>query len=615
MKILQVIHDFLPRHAAGSEIYTYKLGKALAERGHSVWFFFTEADLSRPQYTLRKLSFDGLPCFEAVNNHRYDSFVETYENPHMDELFNSVLDTVEPDVVHLQHLINHSINYIDIARQRGIPVVFTLHDYWLTCPRGGQRIRENLEICFRLNMSDCARCISRYSKSSYRLRDIAVRILKRLAPPEETDLIDMLHRADVKTPDERYVRKTGFAINGDKKRVLLAHPPSEITYRLKVPEGSKLDFSIAMPPHTFDKEGEGVRFRVLVEGEEVFSKYIDPKREAKDRVWHSHTVDLHKYHGRKVSLKLVTEPGPSKRINHCAAGWGGIRIFCERGLDPGGLGLLKRGYIRVNSLLNTFDLRRQIKDMDRRTNRIKEALCGVDLFIAPSRFLLEEFLRFGIEREKIIHSDYGFDTSGFSDTSDKDGERCGKTRFGYIGTLVPHKGVHVLVEAFNGMPQDKAELEIYGDLTWFPGYVARLKSLKKSPAISFMGGFDNRDISRILSRLDVLVVPSVWFENSPLTIHEAFMSGTPVITSNIGGMAELVEHKKSGLLFEVGDSKDLRRKMELIVNEPGLLKALKNGIPKVKTIEQDAADMEKRYESLLASTVRKRESSRVSEAS
>ncbi len=161
MRILQVIHDFLPHHAAGSELYCYYLSKQLSKR-HSIYLMFTEVDHAKPQYYYRRSSYMGLPLYEVTHNHIYRRFEDTYADPKMDRVFSRILDEVRPDVVHLQHLLNHSINYITIARKRCIPVVFTLHDYWLSCPNGGQRIRPDLHVCDPMVLEDCADCIRKF---------------------------------------------------------------------------------------------------------------------------------------------------------------------------------------------------------------------------------------------------------------------------------------------------------------------------------------------------------------------------------------------------------------------------------------------------------------------
>src|SRR5947208_14968485 len=89
------------------------------------------------------------------------------------------------------------------------------------------------------------------------------------------------------------------------------------------------------------------------------------------------------------------------------------------------------------------------------------------------------------------------------------------------------------------------------------------------------------------SSIDVLVVPSIWPENSPLVIQEAFLAGAPVVASRIGGIPDAVDEGRNGLLFRAGDSQDLARTLTRLLREPGLRDALRSGIPPVRTIEED----------------------------
>ncbi|UCD84958.1 MAG: glycosyltransferase, partial [Deltaproteobacteria bacterium] len=218
-----------------------------------------------------------------------------------------------------------------------------------------------------------------------------------------------------------------------------------------------------------------------------------------------------------------------------------------------------------------------------------------NLVIAPSRFLREKFLEAGIDEEKIIHSDYGFNQLSFENFSPKSSDQL---RFGFIGTIAEHKGVHLLIEAFNKLYNEQAELRIYGSPEVDPKYFSRIEKLVKSPRIRFLGGFDNKDVAKILSEIDVIIVPSIWWENSPLTIHEAFMAKIPVITSNIGGMAELVQDGVNGYLFKVGESEDLGDKIKSIIDKPERITEFKNGITPVKSIEENAAELEAIYKSI-----------------
>jgi len=117
--------------------------------------------------------------------------------------------------------------------------------------------------------------------------------------------------------------------------------------------------------------------------------------------------------------------------------------------------------------------------------------------------------------------------------------------------------------------------------------------------IKFMGGYYVEEAHKIFSQLDVLVIPSIWYENSPLTIHEAFMAGVPVITSNIGGMAELVKHNNNGLLFKVGDSEDLYQTIMKVIENPELISQLSANVPSVKSIEENAEELEEIYKNLV----------------
>src|SRR6266403_1933587 len=121
------------------------------------------------------------------------------------------------------------------------------------------------------------------------------------------------------------------------------------------------------------------------------------------------------------------------------------------------------------------------------------------------------------------------------------------------------------------------------------------------PNVFFHGAYDNDRVGEVLADLDVVVVPSLWYENSPLTIQEAFIAGVPVITADAGGMAELVRDDVDGLRFRRGDVEDLRAKLQRVAADPEILERLRRGIPAVPTIEKHAAQLVDRYRSLLRS--------------
>ena len=156
----------------------------------------------------------------------------------------------------------------------------------------------------------------------------------------------------------------------------------------------------------------------------------------------------------------------------------------------------------------------------------------------------------------------------------------------------------MLLRAFRDLKMENAVLSVFGDFAPYyehENYEKEIRELADAPRIHLRGRYDNDRVAEVFAEIDALIVPSIWYENSPLAIHEAFLSRTPVITSDAGGMAELVEHEKSGLLFEMGDSVSLREAMARVAEEGGLLERLRKGIPRVKTIQEDAEEMMRRY--------------------
>jgi glycosyltransferase involved in cell wall biosynthesis len=101
-----------------------------------------------------------------------------------------------------------------------------------------------------------------------------------------------------------------------------------------------------------------------------------------------------------------------------------------------------------------------------------------------------------------------------------------------------------------------------------------------------------------MSTLDVLVVPSRWYENAPGVIFEAFAAKMPVVATNLKGMSEFVKHGENGLLFELENPQDLSRQLRRLSQESGLVKRLRAGITPVKTVAEYADEMEELYASL-----------------
>ncbi|MBU1997868.1 MAG: glycosyltransferase, partial [Candidatus Omnitrophica bacterium] len=143
---------------AGVEIYTYNLSKELS-KGNEVFVFYRVCDVKRREYELNEGEFGGLSTLTVNNTFRFcDSFEKFYRNDALAEIFARALDKIRPDIVHIQHLIFLSTTIINEIKKRGIPIVFTLHDYWLICPQW-HFLNKNLETCDNKDTSQCAKCL------------------------------------------------------------------------------------------------------------------------------------------------------------------------------------------------------------------------------------------------------------------------------------------------------------------------------------------------------------------------------------------------------------------------------------------------------------------------
>jgi len=242
---------------------------------------------------------------------------------------------------------------------------------------------------------------------------------------------------------------------------------------------------------------------------------------------------------------------------------------------------------------------RQVGALKERPERIREQMVLVDHVIVYTNLMRELLLANGIGAGKIEVSHYGIDTSGIRR---EDRPFSPPLRVGFVGTLAPHKGCDVLIQAFRDLPPEvDVTLDIYGNLERFKTFVEELRALAVDDGrIDFAGPFAREEVGDVLSGMDVLVVPSRWYENGPGVIFEAFAAGIPVVATDLGGMSEFVRHDKDGLLFGLENPGDLARQLRRLIEEPGLLGRLRAGIEPVKTVQENVDELEALYSGLLA---------------
>ena len=414
MRVLLTAHAFPPHSTAGVEVYTLRLAQALRGRGHDVLVLAAAHDLSAAPYSTRRRRHDGVEVVEIVNVHHKGSLEATYDDPDVDGAAAEILDSFGPQAVHAQHLLNLSAGVMAAARRTGATTLLTLHDYWLSCPRDGLRMREDGALCATMDHAVCAGCLA---DSPY------------LVPPLQRGVSAAARRAGL---------------------------------------GRQLHRLHAIAPRAVEK-----------------------------------------------GLALA------RRISRAA---------------PASLA----------------------EAMDRRARRLRALASDVDLFLAPTTFARDRALEFGLDAARVRVRRLGAVTGPARPRPAK-----ARRRIGFVGTLAPHKGVDVLIRAFRGLGRPDLTLDLHGSLTTHPAHVALLRrEVEGDTRIRFHGPFAEGEQERVLSAIDLLVLPSVWWENSPLTVLEALAAGVPVVASAIGGLPEIVADGDTGLLVPPSDPAALRQAIE-----------------------------------------------------
>jgi glycosyltransferase involved in cell wall biosynthesis len=286
---------------------------------------------------------------------------------------------------------------------------------------------------------------------------------------------------------------------------------------------------------------------------------------------------LHDYKLICPNYRLFTEGAPCER---CRGGryWNAYLHRCGRGAGAGSLLLaVESGAHRAAGVYQR----------------------GVDLFLAPSRFLLEKAAAFGVPRERLRHVPYPIAVGS-------EQEEHGAGYFLYAGRLAPEKGILTLLaaaERFRG-----AAIHIAGDGELRGEVAARAEGL---PHVTLHGHLAQDEVARLQRGALAVVVPSEWYENLPLAILEAFAAGKPAVAAAVGGIPELVRDGETGILFAPGDAAGLARALESAAGDPGALAAMG---ARARAAARAAHDPGRHYAALLAAYAEARDLARAGRA-
>ena len=244
-----------------------------------------------------------------------------------------------------------------------------------------------------------------------------------------------------------------------------------------------------------------------------------------------------------------------------------------------------------------------IENIKHRLSKTKDILFGAKVVVSPSTFLASVFKK-EFPELKIRIIPHGLDYRSVRENQ-RICQEGTKVILGYCGSIQPHKGVHVLIKAFRELNTENVELRLYGK--WEnEDYLRSLKDMVgEDKRIVFGGEYEGEEVGKIMSGIDVLIVPSLCYESYSFVIHEAFACNVPVIASNIGGLAEKVKESITGFTFKVGDDKDLSTKLRYVIEEPGRINEVKERMRKLLPpfMEEEAYLYERVYREAVEDTI------------
>jgi glycosyltransferase involved in cell wall biosynthesis len=238
----------------------------------------------------------------------------------------------------------------------------------------------------------------------------------------------------------------------------------------------------------------------------------------------------------------------------------------------------------------------------------------VDHFISPSRFLADRYIAWGLPAAKMSVIENIITPASPVAASDApavgDDDEPDKLHVGFFGQISYLKGINVLLDAASILEDEGVSFihfDIHGDYSGQPAefqadFLARLEKAGRN--VRFHGAYDNQRVDRLMRTVDAVLVPSIWWENSPVVIQECLRNNRPVICSNIGGMAEKVRPGKDGYHFPVGSAVALAGLLRNLAKDRSRLSSLPAGMQKPDAPAVTAARHVAIYDRLLAERAR-----------
>ena len=215
----------------------------------------------------------------------------------------------------------------------------------------------------------------------------------------------------------------------------------------------------------------------------------------------------------------------------------------------------------LNSCVKGSKLNSMVNTLEAYLHKFLKSYQYVDMYICPSDFYRKKLIEFGIAENKTIHIPNFIDIKEF--------EPCYEAEdyFVYMGRLSEEKGIKVLINAMNKVKVSK--LYVLGTGPLESELIKQVEDSKLSN-VEFLGFKTGKELENIIKKSKFVVIPSIWYENCPMSVIEAMAYGKPVIGSDLGGIPELIEDKGTGLIFKSGDKEDLANKINYLLDNPSI---------------------------------------------
>ena len=236
-----------------------------------------------------------------------------------------------------------------------------------------------------------------------------------------------------------------------------------------------------------------------------------------------------------------------------------------------------------------------VSDVVRRPDILAACYSSYRAIIAPTNFLRQAYEANGLG-QGFTNIKFGVDIARGPKASRAEGAPI---VFGFVGQIAAHKGVDLLLDAFGRICKTEAQLRIYGAADPSSAYMRQLFGLAHGRQVTFEGTFGSERMAEVLAGIDVLVIPSRWYENSPLVLLYALATHTPVIVADVAGMTEFLDPEINGVAFARGNVDSLAAALRRFIDEPALAAKMSSQTNYERTSRDMVADVVRVYQRAL----------------